>query len=394
MEKVMQFDRTDEQNMIVETARRVGERFGFEYWRDIDARKQYPQELWQEICAAGLCGIAIPEEFGGAGLGMLEMAFVVETLCAAGGGSTLSQLFMVNPIFGGITLTKYGSPQMKKTLLPALIRGDATFCMALTEPDAGSNSLALKTFAKSDGKGWRLSGQKIWITAVPQATKMLVVARTKRTDEIARKTEGITLFMIDVGRTGITHKAIEKTGTCTLPSSLVFFDDVYIEPEEVIGELHNGWNHLLDTLNTERIVTAAGLIGTAEAAIKIAVDYSKDRRVFGERAIGSYQSLQFPLAEAHIETECARLMNYKAATLHDNGDHYGSPANMAKWLAGHAAGHATDRAIQTLGGMGYSKEFHVERLWRDARLFRVAPVSEEMVLNYVAQHDLGLPRSY
>lgn len=379
--------------MIVETARRVGAKYGLEYWREIDAAKRYPHELWQEICEAGLCSIAIPESDGGAGLGILELAMAVETLCAAGGGSTLSQLFMVNPIFGGVTLSKYGSDEQKK-LLPALMDGSASFCMALTEPDAGSNALAISTFASADGAGWRLNGRKVWITSVPQATKILVVARTTKMEEVARKTSGISLFMIDRDRAGIEHTPIDKLGTSALPSSTLFFDNVEIKPDELIGTLGDGWHQLLGTLNTERVVTTAGLVGTTELAVRLAVDYAKDRKVFRGSPIGSYQSIQFPLAEAHIQSECARLMNYKAAAMHDLGLPCGSQANQAKWLAGHAAALATDRAIQTLGGMGYSKEYHVERLWRDARLFRVAPVSEEMVLNYVAQHDLELPRSY
>lgn len=390
----MNFDLTEEQTMLADTARRVGEKFGLDYWREHDAECAYPAEIWQEICAAGLCGIAVPEAYGGSGLGMLELAICVENLCAAGGGSTLSQMFMLNPIFGGVTLTKLGTEDQKAAMLPALVAGDITFAMALTEPNAGSNSLEIQTFAEADGDGWRMNGQKIWITAVPQADKLLVVARTKQLAQARGKTDGISLFIIDRDRTGLTHQAIDKLGTRTLPSSLIFFDNVRVEPAELIGTLHGGFRELLDVLNTERIVTTAGLVGTATLATELAVRYARDRKIFAGQPIGSYQGIQFPLAEAHIQTECARLMNYKAATLYDEGKPYGSEANMGKWLAGHAAGLATDRAIQTMGGMGYSKEYHVERLWRDARLFRLAPISEEMVLNFVAQHDLGLPRSY
>lgn len=390
----MNFDCTDEQLLLIETARRVGEKFGLDYWRDLDARKAFPAEIWQEICAAGLCGIAIPEEHGGSGLGMIEVAMAVETLCAAGGGSTLSQMFMCNPIFGGVTLSRFGNPEAKAELLPKLVDGSALFAMALTEPDAGTNTLAMTSYARPDGDGWRLSGRKVWITAVPQASRLLVVARTRKAEEATSKTDGISLFMFDVEREGLEHQAIDKVGTATLPSSAVYFDDVRIEPHELVGTLHQGFRQLLDVLNTERIITTAGLVGTAELAIKLAVEYAEQRKVFGKTPIGAYQAIQFPLAEAKVQLECARLMNYKAATLYDQGLPYGSEANMAKWLAGHAAALATDRAMQTMGGMGYSKEFHVERLWRDARLFRIAPVSEEMVLNYVAQHDLKMSRSY
>jgi acyl-CoA dehydrogenase len=390
----MDFELSDEQRMLADTSRRVGEKFGLDYWRELDATGAFPAAIWQAICDAGLCGVAIPENYGGSGLGMLELAICVENLCAGGAGVTLSQMFMLNPIFGGVTLARLGSDEQKAALLPGLVAGKIMFAMALTEPDAGSNSLEVRTFAAADGDGWRLNGQKIWITAIPQASKLLIVARTKTLADSQSKTDGISLFIIDRERAGLTHKAIDKLGTRTLPSSLIFFDSVRVEPSEIVGTLHGGFRELLDVLNTERIVTTAGLVGTADVAIKLAVNYAKERKIFAGRSIGSYQAIQFPLAEARIQSECARLMNYRAATLHDGGKPYGSEANMGKWLAGQAAGLATDRAIQTMGGMGYSKEYHVERLWRDARLFRIAPISEEMVLNFVAQHDLGLPRSY
>jgi acyl-CoA dehydrogenase len=390
----MDFEFTEEQRMLADTARRVGEKFGLEYWRALDADKAFPAEIWQAICDAGLCGVAIPEEYGGSGLGMLELAICVENLCAGGGGVTLSQMFMLNPIFGGVTLARLANARQKAEMLPKLVSGELMFAMGLTEPNAGSNTLEIQTFAREDGDGWRLDGQKVWITAVPQAHKLLVVARTKTLAESKGKTDGLSLFVIDREREGLTHQAIDKLGTRTLPSSFIFFENVRIDPDELVGTLHGGFRQLLDVLNTERIVTTAGLVGTAELATRLAIDYAKERKVFGNQPIASYQAIQFPLSEAHIQTECARLMNYKAASLHDRGEAYGSEANMGKWLAGHAAGLATDRAIQTMGGMGYSKEFHVERLWRDSRLFRIAPISEEMVLNFVAQHDLGMPRSY
>ena len=390
----MNFELTEEQSMLKESASRLGERYGLEYWRELDRNKEYPAAIWDAICGAGFCGVAIPEEHGGSGLGMLELAIAIEALCAAGGGSTLSQIFMLNPIFGGISLSRFAGKEMRDELLPALVSGKTTFAMGLTEPDSGTNTLAMRSFASRDGDGWLLNGQKIWITAVPQAKKMLVVARTKKLEDVERKTDGISLFMIDVERTGLTHSSIEKAGTNTLPSSSVFFDNVRIESEEIIGQEHCGFGPLLDVLNTERIVTSSGLIGTAQLAIDIAVKYSANRKIFDGKPTGSYQAIQFPLAEAKIQLECAKLMNFKAASLYDCEMPYGSEANMAKFLAGKAAAIATDSAMQTLGGMGYAKESDVERLWRDARLFRIAPVSEEMVLNFVAQHDLGMPRSY
>jgi acyl-CoA dehydrogenase len=393
-ETAMDFTLTTEQQLMIDTARRLGEKFGPEYWCQLDARKEYPSEVWREICSAGLAGVALPEELGGSGLGMLEMAFVIEALCAGGAGSTLSQMFMLNPIFGGVAVSRYGTAEMKRTLLPGLVQGTVTFCMALTEPNAGSNSLEVTTFAERDRSGWRLNGRKMWITAVPQATKMLVVARTKRVTEVKKRTEGISLFLIDVRRDGLDHTPIDKVGTNTLPSSAVFFDNVRVREDELVGTLDGGWPQLLDVLNTERIVTTAGLVGAGDLAIKLAVRYALDRKVFADTPIAKYQGLQFPLAQAFAELECARVMNHKAAVLFDQGQPFGTEANVAKLIAARAAAAATDHAMQTMGGMGYAKEFHVERLWRDARLFRIAPISEEMILNFVAVHNLGMPRSY
>jgi len=390
----MDFRLNDEQRMMIETARQIGESFGMEYWRKHDAEKAFPKEYWKAVCDAGLAGVALPEAHGGSGLGMMEMTLIVEALSATGGGSTVGQLFMINPIFGGVSISRFGNEKMKRELLPKIISGEMNFCMALTEPDAGTNTLEIKTFAAEDGDGWRLNGRKIWITGVESADKMLVIARTKKLQDAATRTDGLSMFMIDVKREGLTHTPIDKLGTCTLDSSSVFFDNVRVEPDELVGTLHKGWRELLDVLNTERMVTTAGLVGTGELAIKLAVEYANDRKVFGDKPISAYQGLQFPLAQCHVEVESARLLNYKAATNFDMNLPYSNEANAAKLIAAQAVGRATERAMQTMGGMGYAKEFHVERLWRDCRLFRFAPVSEEMLLNYVANHELKMPKGY
>jgi acyl-CoA dehydrogenase len=390
----MDFTQSDEHRLLAETARRVGERFGLDYWRERDGKKEFAADFWQAVCDAGLCGVALPEEYGGSGLGMQEMAIIVENLAAAGGGSTIGQIFMNNPIFGGISISKFGTTEMKRDLLPKLAGGKMRFAMALTEPDVGSNTLSMKTFAKRDGNKWRINGSKIWITGMPQSQKVLVVARTTKFDEARKRTFGISLFLIDTDRDGLTHNAIDKVGTNTNASSLVYFEDVEARPDELMGTLDLGWPALLEVLNTERIVTAACLVGAGQLALKLGVDYAAQRKVFGDKPIGAYQGLQFPLAQAHAELECARLMNYKAAWLHDNGQPYGSEANTAKLIGFQAANAAIERAMQTMGGMGFAKEMHVERLWRDVRLFRFAPVSEEMILNFIAVHDLGMPRGY
>ncbi len=390
----MDFSLSNEHAMLVETARKVGEKFGLDYWREHDEKKLFAEEFWQAVCDSGLGAVALPEEYGGSGLGMLEMALVIENLAAGGGGATLGQLFMNNPIFGGIPLVKFGTARQKDEMLRPLVEGRMRFAMALTEPDVGSNTLALKTFARRVDGGWRINGSKIWITCMPQAHKVLVVARTTRMEDAPRRTHGFTMFLIDTDREGLTHSAIDKVGTNTNPSSNVYFDDVFARDDEVVGTVDGGWSELLEVLNTERIVTTAGMVGAGKLALRLGVDYAKTRKVFGSTPIGAYQGLQFPMAEAHAELECARLMNLKAAWLHDQDMAYGSEANTAKFLSVRAATQAIERAMQTMGGMGFSKDMHVERLWRDARLFQFAPVSEEMVLNFIAVHDLGLPRGY
>lgn len=390
----MNFDINEEQQMMLETARQVGERFGLEYWREKDKKKAYPHEVWQAICDAGIAGTMIPLEYGGVGLGLLDLALCIEEVCKAGAGSTLAQMFMLNPIFGGIAVNRYGTDAMKRDWLPALCEGRMAFCMALTEPDAGTNSLALKTRADRVDGGWLIKGQKIWITGVANSQKMLVVTRSTPASEAAKKTHGISLFMVDTDREGITHTEIEKVGTNTLSSSVVYLDNVFAADSEVIGTIDGGWVQLLDILNSERIVTTAGLIGAGQLAIQLGVDYARDRKVFNGKSIGSYQGLQFPLAQSWAELESARLLNLKAASNFDRGLPFASESNAAKLIAAQAACHATEQAMQVMGGMGYSKEYHVERLWRDARLFRFAPVSEEMILNYISTVNLGLPRSY
>jgi len=390
----MEFSLSSEHQLLIETARKVGEKYGLEYWRNCDENKQFAEEFWQAICDAGLAGVALPEEYGGAGLGMLEMALIIENLAVGGGGSTLGQIFMNNPIFGGVPLVKFGTKDQREEMLRPLVDGRMRFAMALTEPDVGSNTLAMKTFARRSDGGWRINGSKIWITCMPQAHKVLVVARTTKIEDAPRRTHGITMFLIDRDRKGLTHSAIDKVGTNTNPSSNVYFDDVLARDNEVVGTVDGGWPELLEVLNTERIVTTAGLVGAGKLALRLGVDYAKGRKVFGNTPIGAYQGLQFPLAEAHAEIECARLMNLKAAWLHDNGMPYGSEANTAKFLAVRGATQAIERAMQTMGGMGFAKDMHVERLWRDARLFQFAPVSEEMILNFIAIHDLGLPKGY
>jgi acyl-CoA dehydrogenase len=385
---------TEEQALVAKTARKAGEEFGPDYWREKDAQKAFPREFWDHVRSLGLTGAALPEAYGGSGLGMTEMAIIIENLAASGAGATVAQLFMIGPIFGGYSILRFGSEDLKRTLLPRIASGDAVIALGLTEPNAGTNSLEIQSFAREDGDGWRLNGRKIWTTGLEAATKIVVVARTMKMHEARKRTEGLSVFLIDTKRDGLTYAPIEKLGTNTLSASNVYFDDVRIERRELLGGLHSGWPLLLQVLNAERIATTAGLVGAGELAIQLGVGYANQRCVFGSTPISAYQSIQFPIAQAHVQLAAARLLNYKAAWLFDHDEPNGSEANYGKLLAARAAEFATDRAMQMMGGMGYAKECHIERLWRDTRLFRIAPVSEEMILNFVAVQNLGMPRSY
>ncbi|MBX5455714.1 MAG: acyl-CoA/acyl-ACP dehydrogenase [Thermogemmatispora sp.] len=389
----MDFQTSEEHTLIRESVRQLASRYGLEYWREKDRQHAFPEELWKELARAGWLGTIIPERYGGAGMGLLEMAIVVEEMAASGAGATIAQLFMMTPVFGALTILRHGSEEQRERYLPALARGEFDFSMALTEPDAGSDTLATKTLARRHGDEYVISGQKVWISGVDRAGGMLLVARTTPLEEAPRRTFGLSLFLVDPHSPGVSHQPLEKVGTHCVTSSMVFIDELVVPKTALIGEEGEGWKYLVDTLNSERIVTTAGCVGAGDLAIRLAVDYANARVVFGQK-IGRHQAIQFPLARLKAEIEMARLMNYKAAWLLDHHLPCAAEANMAKMVAAEAAFNACDQAMQTLGGYGFSTEYHIERLWRDVRLFRLAPISQEMILNYIAQHVLGLPRSY
>src|SRR6266542_430700 len=389
----MDFAFSSEQRQLQQAVRSLVAPFDLRYWREKERAHAFPSELWHALGEAGWIGAAIPEDYGGGGLGMLELALVVEEACRAGGGSTVAQLFMLTPVFGGVSILKHGSAEQKRHFLPAIARGELDFCMALTAPEAGSNTLATRTVAVEERDCWRIDGQKIWISAVDQADWMLVVARTTPADAAPRRSFGLSLFLAPARDAAIRADPIEKLGTNCVQSFTVFFDGLRLPKDALLGQRDMGWQHILATLNTERIVTAAGCVAAGDLALDVASRYVSERSVFG-RKVGANQGIAFPLARAKVQLELARLMNYKAAWLYDHDQECGAEANMAKLAAANAGFAAADRAIQALGGMGYASESGIERLWRDLRLFRFAPVSDEMILAYVAQSVLGLPRSY
>ncbi|MEV0594960.1 acyl-CoA dehydrogenase family protein [Nonomuraea cavernae] len=372
-------------------------RYDLDYWQRCEADKRWPEEVWADLAKGGWLGLAVPEEYGGGGQGLLELAVATETLSASGAAGGSAFTYVLTPGFGALTLARHGSAEQRAELLPRLATGEVETCFALTEPDAGSNSLAISTSARRDGDDYVINGQKIWITGVQRATWMLLVTRTIPAAEARPRTNGLTVFLVNVpeavaaGR--LTYQPIPKMGANTTPSNMVFVDDLRVPASSVVGQVDQGAAVLWDILNPERVLLAASALGGAEVALRVAVAYAKEREVFG-RPIGANQAVAFPLAQVKAKIELARLMLYKAAWSFDRQLPCAMEANIAKLTASQAAWEAADAAFQTHGGMAYSLEYPVARLLTDARIGKVAPVTEELLLNYLATQVLGLPRSF
>ena len=386
----MDFQLNQDQHLMLESLRDICRPFGLEYWAKKDRDHEFVTEFWDALGAGGWLGVSIPEEYGGGGAGAVDIALIVEEAARCGGGPTVAQFFMF-AMLQAATLTRHGTEEQKRRFLPLIAAGRLDCAIALTEPDAGSNSFAITTSAKQDGENYLLNGQKIWISGLERAGRMLVVARTSSPTEGDRPSAGLSLFLVDAAAKGIERTLIEKTGTNCMTSSTVFFTDVVVPAADRIGAEGAGWKILVDTLNIERIITTAGAVGGGRLALELAARYANERVVFG-KSISSNQGVQYPLAAARATLECARVLNHKAAWLFDQGLSSAADGNMAKMVATDAAFQACDAAMQTHGGYGYAREYHIERLWRDARLFRIAPVTQEMALNFIAQHVLGMNR--
>ena len=365
--------------------------FGYGYWLEHDRSGEYPWEFVRAFADRGWLGTIIPEEHGGAGLGVSEAAILLHAVCESGAGlSGASAIhfstFPLSPVI------RHGSAAMKAEVLPRVARGELLCAFGVTEPNAGSDTSRIETRAELEAGRWVINGQKVWTTNAQNAEKILLLARTApRSDD--RPFDGLTLFLADLDRDACEVRRIDKLGRAAVDSNEVFIRGLEASPEQVVGEVGRGFQHLLDGLNPERIVIAMEAAGIGRAALKLGTDYARQRVVFG-RPIGQNQAIAHPLASAWARLEAAELLALKAAWLYDRGEPCGREANAAKLLAADAGFDACDAALQTHGGFGYAREFHVERLWREVRLIKIAPISQEMVLNHLAQHVLNLPKSY
>ena len=388
----MDYGETDEQELIRDSVGAIAEDYDWTYWLEHVRNQEFPEEYWADLAADGWLGVTIPEEYGGAGLGMLEMSIVIEELSRGGGQSGI--IFVLTPVFGGISIARHGTETQKEEYLPRIADGDLRFCMALTEADAGTNTLNIDTRAERDGDEFVVDGQKMWISGVENADAMLLIARTSEFDR-SNPTHGVSLFVVPepAEQEAISLTALDVQVPWFETQYQVDFDGLRVHEDQIIGAEDGGLYLLWDTLNTERIAGAASAIGGGLRAVDLAVEYANERSVFGQK-IGGHQAIQHPIADSYAKLECAREMTYKAAWKWDNGEDAGAEANVAKLRASEAATEAADRAIQTHGGNGFTSEYEVYDLWQSMRLTQTAPVTNEMVKNYLGEHVLGLPRSY
>ncbi|WP_321962490.1 acyl-CoA dehydrogenase family protein [Paraburkholderia sp. J7] len=388
----MNFNLNEDQQSIVAAIEKICERFDDGYWLERDREGGFPHDFHRALADAGWLGIAMSPDYGGSGLGMTEAALMMRTISASGAGLSGASAVHMN-IFGLNPVQVFGSEAQKQRFLPPLIEGRDKACFAVTEPDAGLDTTHLKTQAVRDGDHYVLTGRKIWISTAQVANKMLIIARTTPLDRVAKPTDGLSLFYTDLDRTRVEVREIEKMGRKAVDSNMLFIDGLRVPMEDRIGEEGKGFHYLLHGLNPERILIASEAVGLGQAALRHATQYAKDRVVFG-RPIGQNQAIQHPLAQAWMALEAANLMVMKAATLYDAGEPCGAEANAGKYLAAEAAFQACQTAIATLGGMGYAKEYHVERYLRECMIPRLAPVSPQMIMCFIAEKVLGLPKSY
>ena len=376
---------------IRESVATICQKYGEEYWRDLDKKKEYPTDFVKEMTTSGFLNILIPLEYGGAGLGLKEACVVLEELSLQGAhaGACHAQMYVMG------TLLRHGSDKQKKEYLPRISSGELRLqSFAVTEPNSGTDTTSIKTMAKKTNDGWIINGQKVWISRVEHSDLMILLARTKPQGALPKKTDGFSVFLINIEQAKESGLKIVKIDSMINHHSCeLFFDDVFIPDESIIGEEDQGFRAIMDGMNAERILIASECIGDGKYFIEKSVNYAKTRKVFN-REIGMNQGIQFPIAECYSQIEAASLMVDKAATLFDEGKKCGAEANMAKMLAADASWKAGTTAMETFGGFGFSKEYDIERKFRETRLYQTAPVSRNLILSYIAEHVLNLPRSF
>ncbi|MBC7132868.1 MAG: acyl-CoA/acyl-ACP dehydrogenase [Roseovarius sp.] len=388
----MTYQMTPEQQGIRDAILRICAEFDDEFWLRKDREGGFPVELHQKLARDGWLGIAIPEEYGGAGLGIVDAAIMMQAIAESGGGNSAASAVHMN-IFGLNPVVRFGTEEQKRKYLPPLVAGEERACFGVTEPTTGLDTTRLKTRAVRQGDRYVVHGQKVWISTAQVADKILLLARTTPLEEVSKPTEGLSLFYTDLDRNFVTVREIEKMGRKCVDSNELFIDGLPIPAADLIGEEGQGFRQILHGLNPERVLIAAEAVGIGRNAIRRAADYANERVVFG-RPIGQNQGVQHPLAACWAELEAANLMAMHGGALYDAGKPCGNEANAAKYLAGEAAVKATQTAQLTFGGFGYAKEYHVERLVREAILFRIAPVTPQLILSFIAERALGLPKSY
>ena len=387
----MDFALTEQHELIRKEVATLARSFSPDYWLEKDKKAEYPWEFVKAFAAGGWLGIVIPETYGGSGLGVTEASILLHEICAAGAGTSGASPIHFY-VFPPMPVIKHGSDALKRRYLPRIATGDIVMSFGVTEPNAGTDTSRIETRAERRGDRFIVNGRKVWNTNARQATHILLLARTAPRDA-AKPFAGLTLFFTEFDRSRITVREIAKMGRSAVDSNEIFIDGLEVPADDVVGEVGRGFYHLLDSLNPERILTAIEAVGIGRAALERAVQYAKERVVFG-RPIGQNQAIAHPLAMAWAKLETAELMTMKAAWLFDHARPCGAESNTAKLLAAEAGFEACDVAVQTHGGYGYAKEFHVERLFREVRLYKIAPISQQMVLNYLSEHVLGLPKSY
>lgn len=382
----------DDLDAIREGVRAVCAQFDDDYWLARDDDGQFPREFHRAMADGGWLGITMPEEFGGSGLGVTEAMTMMETVASCGGGFAAASTIHIN-LFGPHPIVVHGTPEQKARWVPRLVAGEDQCCFGFTEPDAGLNTTRIKTFAQKVPGGYVVNGQKVWTSTAQVANKIMLLTRTTKFEDCAKPTDGITIFYTDLDRSKIDVHLIPKMGRKAVDSNAIFIDGLFIPDEDRIGEEGKGFGYILHSLNPERILIGAEAIGIGRDALRRATKYAKERVVF-DRPIGQNQGIQHPLAEKWMYLESAWLMVQKAAMLYDSGLPCGAEANAAKFLAARACHDAAWQAVATHGGFGYAKEYHVERLYREAALTRLAPITEQLILCFIAEKVLGLPKSY